>query len=60
VVIMVMLGHTYKEIERKVKKCVIENGTLPEDCIREIERDYELDEEDKLEILEIARNVGKF
>lgn len=56
---MVMLGQTYKEIERKVKKCVIEDGVQPEDCVRELEKEYELEENDKLEILAIAKNVGK-
>lgn len=56
---MVMLGQTYKEIERKVKKCVIEDGVPPEDCVRKIEEEYELEEDDRIEIMEIAKNVGK-
>jgi len=56
---MVLLGHVYKEIERKVKKCVIERGFSPEECVQHIEDDYELEEEDKFEIKEIAKNVGR-
>lgn len=56
---MALTGHMYKEIKRKVKSCIIEEGLSPDACVKQIEEVYELDEDDKLEIKEMAKNVGK-
>jgi hypothetical protein len=58
-IIMVLAGHTYKEIKRKVKSCIIEDGLSPDACVKQIEEAYELDEDDRLEIKEMAKDVGK-
>lgn len=56
---MTLVGHVYKEIERKVRSCVIEEGLSPEKCVNKIEEDYELDEDDIIEIKELAKTYGK-
>jgi len=56
---MALIGHIYKEIERKVRSCVIEDGMSPEKCVSKIEEDYDLDENDILEIKELAKTYGK-
>jgi len=56
---MALIGHVYKEIERKVRSCVIEEGLSPEKCVIKIEEDYDLDENDILEIKELAKTYGK-
>ena len=57
--IMALAGHMFKEIKRKVKSCIIEDGLSPDACVKQIEESYELDEADKLEIKEMAKDVGK-
>ena len=56
---MALAGHMFKEIKRKVKSCIIEDGLSPDACVKQIEESYELDEADKLEIKEMAKDVGK-
>ncbi|MBE3123005.1 MAG: hypothetical protein IMZ53_10915 [Thermoplasmata archaeon] len=56
---MALRGHVKKEIERKVRNCVIEDGLSPEKCVEQIEEHYELDKDDRLEILEMAKGIGK-
>jgi len=56
---MALVGHVYKEIERKVRSCVIEGGLTPENCVKKIEEEYELDDGDKIEIKELAKTYGK-
>ena len=56
---MALKGHVYKEIERKVRSCVIEEGLSPEKCVSKIEEDYELEEDDITEIKELAKTYGK-
>lgn len=58
-VIMVMTGHIYKEIKRKVRVCVIEEGKSPDDCVQEIEKEYDLTKTDKVEVGEMAKAIGK-
>ena len=52
-----MRGQLYKEIERKAKKCVIEDGKTVEQCIKTLEKEYDLDEEDKEEIKDIIHDI---
>ncbi len=56
---MALIGHVYKEIERKVRSCVIENGLSPEKCVSKIKEDYDLEEDDIVEIKELAKTFGK-
>ena len=56
---MALIGHVYKEIERKVRSCVIEDGMSPEKCVNKIKEDYELDEDDIVEIKELAKTYGR-
>ena len=56
---MALIGHIYKEIERKVRSCVIEDGMSPEKCVNKIKEDYDLDEGDITEIKELAKTYGK-
>jgi len=56
---MTLRGHVKKEIERKVRNCVIEEGLSPAKCVEQIEEHYELDKDDRLEILEMAKGIGK-
>jgi len=56
---MALVGHVYKEIERKVRSCVIEEGMSPEKCVSKIEEDYDLEEDDIIEIKELAKTFGK-
>jgi hypothetical protein len=57
---MALLGHTYKEIQRKVRSCIIEEGMTAEECVQKIEQEYELEEDDRFEIREMAKEIGKF
>lgn len=52
-------GHELKEIRRKIRSCIIEEGLSPDECVSRIEEDYELDTDDKFEIKEIAKGIGK-
>lgn len=52
-----MRGQLYKEIERKAKKCVIEEGKTAEQCIETLEEEYDLDAEDKEEIKNIIYDI---
>lgn len=54
-----MIGHIYKEIERKAKICVIEQGKTEKQCIASLEEEYELDDEDKDEIRDIIHDIGR-
>ena len=54
-----MQGHIYKEIERKAKTCVIEEGKTEKQCIKALEEEYELDDEDKEEIKNIIHDIGR-
>lgn len=56
---MTLSGHVFKEIKRKVKVCVIEEGMNPEDCVQEIEKEYELTSRDRLEVQEMAKEIGR-
>lgn len=56
---MALKGHIYKEIERKVRSCVIEDGLSPEKCVSKIKEDYDLEEDDIVEIKELAKTFGK-
>ncbi len=56
---MALTGHIYKEIQRKVRTCVIEEGKSPEDCVKEIDMDFELTKDDKQEIMDMAKSIGK-
>ena len=50
---MVLKGHLSKEIERKVRRCVIEEGLSEEQCFKQLDDEYELEQSDKNEIKEI-------
>lgn len=52
-------GHELKEIRRKIRSCVIEEGLSPDECVSRMEDDYELDDDDKFEIKELAKGIGK-
>ena len=54
-----MRGQLYKEIERKAKKCVIEEGKTERQCIASLEEEYDLDDEDKEEIKDIIHDIGR-
>ena len=54
-----MRGHIYKEIERKAKKCVIEDGKTEQQCIKTLEEEYDLEDEDKDEIKNIIHDIGR-
>jgi len=54
-----MRGQLAKEIERKAKKCVIEEGKTEKQCISALEEEYDLDDEDKDEIRNIIQDIGK-
>ena len=56
---MVLHGHTLKEITRKVKSCIIEDGLTPDECIAKMEEQYTLSKAEKLEIKDIANKIGK-
>lgn len=50
---MVLKGHMGKEIERKVRKCIVEDGLSEEQCLSYLDDQYDLDQSDKDEIKEI-------
>jgi hypothetical protein len=56
---MALTGHVFKEIKRKVRVCIIEEGKSPGECVQELEKDYELTKADKIEIGEMAKSIGK-
>jgi len=56
---LVLSGHIFKEIKRKVRVCVIEEGRTPDQCVDEIDKDYELNKEEKNEVKELAKSIGK-
>jgi len=56
---MALKGHVFKEIQRKMRTCIIEDGLSPDQCVSKMEEDYVLDESDKKEIKELAKEMGK-
>lgn len=52
-------GHILKEIKRKVRVCIIEEGKTPDQCVDEIDKDYELNKDEKNEIKDLAKTIGK-
>ena len=54
-----MRGHIYNEIERKAKRCVIEEGKTADQCIDILEEEYELSDDDKEEIRRIIKDIGE-
>lgn len=56
---MVLTGHNYKEIQRKVRVCIIEDGKTPDECVNLIDEDWELTKKEKEEIRELAKSIGK-
>lgn len=56
---MALTGHIAKEIHRKVRQCIIDDGLKPSQCVERMDEQYELNSEDRKEILEMAKGVGK-
>lgn len=56
---MALEGYIFKDIKRKVRVCVVEEGKSPDECVQAMEEEYELTEDDKFEIREMANSIGK-
>ncbi len=56
---MALKGHVLKEISRKIRTCVIEDGLSPDQCVNQIEEEYELTPADRDEIKGMAKAIGK-
>ena len=50
---MVLKGHLSKEIEREIRRCIIEEGLTDTQCLDRLGESYELDKSDKDEIKDI-------
>lgn len=56
---MALTGHVLKEISRKVRTCIVEDGLSEEECVERIEEEYELDDDDRSEVKEMAKEIGR-